>query len=178
MNSLFIKSGEEILQIDKKVYKIPKNMDLRQTYNSNEKVNQRTIELSREYGTNFEGFSHGISCIECNHTEIFNQVVKENRLMIFNGRGPCNYKMIIDKINVFFKKNTSFFDRKKYFMAKDSPCTVKDAFYMALQEQGHLDEFLLFGKSPEEFPCIDNFEKDKELEEKALNEYHRLKKFN
>ena len=48
---------------------------------------------------------------------------------------------------------------------------LKDAFYRALQEQGHLDRFLLEEAEPAQFHSIREFEPGGELERQASEEY-------
>lgn len=172
-NPLFIRKGEALLQIDGRVYKLPKGVDSPKKYQDNEEVRTRTIQLAREYGTIFEGFRQKINCLECRYTGIFAEVEKRNEVMIFNGPGPCNYpgRKDIALIGLFTNDK-----RKAAFLAKESPCTVRDAHFRTLVEQGYLDKYLLKGIEPGNFPSIRDFEPEGELEKKASQEYLAMQK--
>jgi len=169
---LKIKKGEALIQIDGNVYKIPRNLNLVEKYKNNSNVMERTRELAREYGTNFINFHEGINCIECNHTNLFSVAAQEGSA-IHNGGGPgpCSYEENTEEVNVFNRKEKGLFGKNYIFMAKDLPCTIKDAYRRALMEKGYLDEFLIEGVVPREFPPISEFEIGGELEKTASREY-------
>src|SRR3989344_3887055 len=172
--NLRTKDGETLIQIESRVYSLPFNaQDLLARYKDDRKVMQKTMELARQYGTPFFGFDEGINCCECPYGSVPSKILAGEDVVHHNGGpdGQCSYDGNTDQVYLFKgQKQWSSRERPK-FMAKDRACTVKDAFYRTLQEQGCLDEFLLEGVEPGQFHSIKEFKFGGKLERQAVRQY-------
>ncbi|MBW3023327.1 hypothetical protein KY308_04450 [Candidatus Woesearchaeota archaeon] len=170
-----INPGEELLNIDTKVYRIPKQVDLTVNHGRDKEVAKRTRELAKQYGTNFHSFFDGIRCTECNHLD-WKAIASSGGGIIEEGpaSGFCRYEGNTDRMVIFTKRK--FFFLKESIIAKTRQCTVRDAFYRALMEQGHLDKFLIKDTIWQEFYPIGEIERNSVLERKAVDQYKKIKK--
>lgn len=162
-NAFFIRPSEQILQIDGRVYKIPSGSRLHD-FTRDTRVKERVIELAEIYGVQFCETDQEINCRKCRYAG--NSRSSKNRQ-----DADCSYNGIVERINVFQSRDTA-----NVFMARDPPCVLKDAFYLALLEKGYLAEFVLEGVEPIEFPDARDFVRGGELEMQAAVEYERLRK--
>jgi hypothetical protein len=170
-NPLLIRGGEALLQIDEKVYKLPKGVDTPNKFQQDKTITNRTVQLAKEYGINFVGFDYGIVCHECEHTSIYLEAALQGA-SFNNGQSGCFYKGREDLSVVCLFSNKK---SKVEFMAIEQSCAVKDAFLRTLTEQGKFDRYLLQGIKPKTFSHIREFEQNNELEKKACEEYQLLK---
>ena len=133
----------------------------------------RTVELAKEYGTYFYGFDDGIRCWECTNTRLYEIALKENKAIHFKGPDKnCYYEGKIDRVEVF--KRIENGKQASAFMAKDYPCTVKDAFYRALMEKWKLSRFLIANVEPRNFHSIRDFKAVSTLEKQTSEKYKSI----
>ena len=175
MDPMLLNEGETLLQIGKKVFKIPEGINFERDWQYDLRVCAQVKRIAARLGAYFHGFKEGKviqECLDCGYsllTPAGNEGYK-----LFHRDSRCNYPGCIDKIAVFYDNEIGTRKEDSAFMAKEDTCVLEEVFLATLMLQGHLKKYLLKGAEPRVFPRLRKVEKSKVLLTRCIQEYRKM----